>query len=300
MKKLFVLGCGRSGTTMLQQALNRHSRIAIPPETGFFIDFLGHTRMGQAQHIRRINADLGIDLPAPPKRITRRDEVLAFYEQLATRYLGRIGRTEVEYFGEKSPRHLLQIRRIVRYFPAAKYLLIYRDGRDVALSLTGVPWGPSDFYVNFAIWLRFYRWHQWATRQESIDLLCVKYEDLTQQPEKGLRRVADFLDVEYEPAMADAYGNPEGVTEREREWKARALEQINTSRIALWRTELSDERIRHLERWGGPALASLGYELSTDRRHRLPWHFFPRLYWKHTIWRLGCAWRLAAKNLLAK
>jgi len=33
MKQFFIVGCPRSGTTMLQQALNRHPEIAIPPET---------------------------------------------------------------------------------------------------------------------------------------------------------------------------------------------------------------------------------------------------------------------------
>ena len=42
---------------MLQQALNRHPGIVIPPETAFFTHFLGHTRRGQLQHLRRINAD---------------------------------------------------------------------------------------------------------------------------------------------------------------------------------------------------------------------------------------------------
>ena len=58
MKKLFIVGCPRSGTTLLQQALNRHSQIVIPPETKYFFSFLGHTRRCQHRHIDRLNADL--------------------------------------------------------------------------------------------------------------------------------------------------------------------------------------------------------------------------------------------------
>ena len=58
MKKLFLVGCPRSGTTLLQQALDRHGDIAIPPETRFFVDLVGHTRMGQLRQLQQINADL--------------------------------------------------------------------------------------------------------------------------------------------------------------------------------------------------------------------------------------------------
>lgn len=57
---------------MLQQVLNRHSQIAIPPETGFFSDFVGRSRRRQASQVRRINADLKIDLPAPTSRVAFR------------------------------------------------------------------------------------------------------------------------------------------------------------------------------------------------------------------------------------
>src|SRR5690606_29916539 len=35
---IFILGCGRSGTTLMRLMLNRHPRIAIPGETWYFPD----------------------------------------------------------------------------------------------------------------------------------------------------------------------------------------------------------------------------------------------------------------------
>ena len=298
MKKLFIVGCGRSGTTMLQQALNRHSRIIIPPETGFFLDFLPHTRAGQAQHLRTINADLGIDLPMPANRIKTDAEAVAAYDEMAAAYASKLERTDTAYFGDKSPRHLLVLPRIVRLFPSAKVLLIYRDGRDVALSLSKVPWGPSDLYVNFAIWLRFYRWQRWAQSRPRLDLCCIKYESFVHAPERTLRRVTDHLELDYEDAMVTRAGNVEGITERELGWKGRATEPITTKRVGQWRSELSRRQLRRLERWGRQPLTDLGYDLVTGGAHPLPLWFLPLLFAKHTAWRSRCLCRLARKNLL--
>lgn len=72
MKYVFIVGCPRSGTTLLQQALNRHSQIVIPPESKFFYYFYGQSYRRQSAHLERINSDLGIELvpPAQENRTT--------------------------------------------------------------------------------------------------------------------------------------------------------------------------------------------------------------------------------------
>ncbi len=282
---------------MLQQALNRHPQIIIPPETGYFVDVLPHSRTGQAQHLRAINADLKLDLPMPERRIRTDRDAIAGYVALETAYANKLGRTNAEYFGDKSPRHLLVLPRIVRLFPTAKFLLIYRDGRDVALSLSKVPWGPKDLYVNFAIWLRFYRWQRWAQSQPDLDLCCIKYEAFVNDPEQALRRIASHLDLDYEDAMVSRTGNVEGIAKRELGWKGRATETITPQRIGQWQTELDESQLRRLERWGRQPLAGLGYELTTGGKHPLPPWFFPLLYARHMAWRARCAGQLIRKNL---
>ncbi|MEO9188434.1 MAG: sulfotransferase, partial [Acetobacteraceae bacterium] len=38
----FIVGCGRSGTTLLRLVLSGHSRIEIPPETWFLLALVAH------------------------------------------------------------------------------------------------------------------------------------------------------------------------------------------------------------------------------------------------------------------
>lgn len=284
---------------MLQQALNRHSRVVIPPETGFFLDFLGHSLLGQQQHLRKINADLDIDIPAPRRRVRVGVSAFRFWETIASAYTASLGRPDVEYFGDKSPRHLLCIKRIIRSLPEAKILLVYRDGRDVAISMGKVPWAHTDLYVNFAVWLRYYRRHRRLVGGEA-DLLEVRYEDLASRPREELRRITEFLELDYEPSMAEGHGNLEGIACWESEWKGRALQRIDTSRIRVWENELGVDDLARLERWGGDALTALGYECSTQRDTRLPLRFFARLWWNQAAWRLRAAYRIAVKNVIGR
>src|SRR5436305_11598723 len=90
MKHFFILGCPRSGTTMVQQALNRHSQVAIPPETKYFFSFLGHPRRSQARHVARLNADLGTRLPTPARRVRSDADGREFYELMARQYVRRL------------------------------------------------------------------------------------------------------------------------------------------------------------------------------------------------------------------
>src|SRR5690606_13260697 len=44
-RPIFVIGCPRSGTTMLQLMLHSHPRIAVPPETRFVVPAYFSRRM---------------------------------------------------------------------------------------------------------------------------------------------------------------------------------------------------------------------------------------------------------------
>jgi len=271
---------------MLQQALNRHPAVVIPPETSFFSNVVGRSRRRQCSQISRINADLQIDLELPPDAIRESGSARELYEQLAELYLARVGQTDSQYFGEKTPRHQLHVQKIRALYPDAKIILIYRDGRAVALSLTKTPWACKDLYFNFAMWRRYVRVQRELERDERIDLQCVRYEDLVADPEAQLRRVTDFLGLSFEPAMVAGGGAEHGVPEWERDWKGRSLEAITPSRIDVWRRELSEDQIACLERWEGETLRSLGYELVTDGHRSLPWTFLPHLRWTQVLWRL--------------
>ena len=255
---------------MVQQALNRHSQIAIPPETKFFFSFFGHSRARQVQHLKRLNGDLGIHLPPPAARVHSVADGRAYYESMARQYVERLQKQGVSYFGEKTPEHTGYLPRIRQLFPNAKIILLYRDGRDVALSLTRVPWMSSNLYVNFVVWL----YYHWVAREARTsggpNVYCARYEDIVADPKTQLGEMLRFLGLPDESAVADGCGNREGIPEREYAWKGRALERISTARVGLFQRELRPAQLEALELLGRHALPSLGYPLLTNGRGRLP------------------------------
>jgi hypothetical protein len=296
MKKLFIIGCPRSGTTMLQQALNRHSKILIPPETKYFFSFLGQSPGKQVLHLRRLNADLRIDLALPAHGVRSLREARRFFGVMAQRYVQRRQRTGIFYFGDKTPEHTGRLSSILEVFPKAKVLFLYRDGRDVALSLTKVGWMHRDLYVNFVVWLYYY-WKLVEARRLAAPNLCVvRYEDLATKPKVELRRILDFLQLRYESRVADGCGNLDGIPEREYAWKSRALQKISPGRIGTWQRELTAQQVCTLERLGAGALRDLAYELCTAGNHPLPGAFFLRLSWNL----LGFVSRLPFRGVLSE
>lgn len=259
---------------MLQLALARHTQVAAPPETHFFT-LTSRSRRGQLLHWEGITRKLGIAVDPPARRIRPGGEAREQFWRIAEAYLEAVGKDSVTHFGEKSPDHLLRTSAIIETFPEAKFVLIYRDGRDVALSLSKVPWMPRDVRLNFAVWLQYYRIQRRLLREHPQRVICVRYEDLARQPEQELVPILEFLGLKYEPLVADGCGNGEAVCEHELSYKARALQSITSDRIEVWKREMPQTQIARLEGWGGWALCELHYECAASRRlmpaWELPW-----------------------------
>ncbi len=261
MRKFFIIGCPRSGTTLLQQILDRHPAVVVPPETAFFTTLLSGWPGRYRRQRRRIEADLEIALPEV-RRPRERAAQAELYEQMASAYLQRIERPAPVWFGDKTPDHLRHVAEISSVFPDARFILIYRDGRDVALSLSKVPWTPDDPVVNFGLWLDAMALQEKLERDPAVPILFVRYEDLVSSPEAEVARVTGHLELDYREQLLAPDSDPRGVPAWERDWKETAHQPIRGDRVGVWKRELTSAQIERMERWGGAALKRLGYPIS--------------------------------------
>ncbi|MGH2952033.1 MAG: sulfotransferase family protein, partial [Solirubrobacterales bacterium] len=136
----FVVGVGRSGTTLLRLMLDAHPRLAIPPETHFLPELIAQARqrVPADELVSEIVAarnwdDFGLDAGALRGRVAALDDaraapvLRAFYSL----YAERQGK---QRWGDKTPIYVKRMRLISAVLPEARFVHLIRDGRDVALS----------------------------------------------------------------------------------------------------------------------------------------------------------------------
>ncbi|HUO10380.1 MAG TPA: sulfotransferase [Phycisphaerae bacterium] len=263
----FVVGCERSGTTLLAVMIGRHSSIAMMPETHFFLRVvprrLSKESGAHAELLERFRrSPRAIDLEFD------RAEVLARFSQMPPTYAGLFETLMTMYAerwgkpmgGEKTPFHLLRVPLIVKWFPEARIVGIVRDGRDVVRSIMSAPWT-----AHRSLRRHCWKWAQSAelsrrlVREYPRNFMLIRYEDLVSEPEKTLRDVDAFLGVPFEAGQIEAGGPSPVVPERERGWKANAVGHPDKSRIGAWEKEVTTRERLIMNSLMGPELRVFGY-----------------------------------------
>jgi Sulfotransferase family len=282
----FVVGVGRSGTTLLRLMLDAHPRVAIPPETHFVPELIGRARLrvSAEELVEELVAarhwdDFGLDAGALRGRVAglgdaRAAAVLrAFY----TLYAESQGK---DRWGDKTPIYVKRMRLIVEVLPEARFIHLIRDGRDVALSRRRRGMGAGKPIADVAErWRRRITLARRQARRLRGRYLELRYEDLVTDPEPHLRAICELCELEFDPAMLAHHQRAEerlaelghdlgpegGRRERSREERlaahAMAARPASGERAGAWRSEMSDEDRTEFEAVAGDLLAELGYDV---------------------------------------
>jgi Sulfotransferase family len=249
---VFVVGGKRSGTTLLATLLDRHSQIAVPPETHFF----GHFRqrvardLGSEQH-RDLVDDFfanqrAQDMQLDPKRLLGRfrqypADPAHLLRASLEEYAARFGKPRP---GEKTPEHIEFVPTILQWFPRAKIVCIVRDGRAAVLSAARLGWRDADI-VNFSLmWRQRIRWMLAWERRYPSSFTRVSYEDLLRDPASTLGRVDRFIGIQFEASQLDTSVPTHAIPDWEAKWKAKSATELDLGRLHAWRHEATDE-----EKW---------------------------------------------------
>lgn len=270
---MFFVGSGRSGTTLIREIFNAHSDLAIPDETHFVPMLAKHRwlyeRPGEHFRTDRLLRDLAkyeqfrkmLSLDEASRALRDPDPVdyPDAIRRLYSAYAAKEGKTR---FGDKTPRYCLEMPALASLFPEARFVHVIRDGRDVALSVRGVSFGPDDIGGAALYW----RNRALATRRfgEVLDpdrYTEYRHEELLEDTEGVVQRLCSFLDLPFEPAMLTYH---ERIAPRP-EAHHPHVHKPPTKGLRNWRTELSTEDVRLIELLVGDALDELGYDLATDQ-----------------------------------
>ena len=272
----FIVGRGRSGTTLLRAMLDSHPLVAIPGESNFVVNFAASRRRYEREdrfQMERFLHDLlghfgfarmGVsadsvtdsfrssppsDLPTAIRRVF----------EISARDRGK------SRYGDKTPNYVMHMRLLTGLFPEARFVHIIRDGRDVALSYLEGGWGPKGVAGNALYWRRFVSHGREEGRRLGSERYCeVRYEDLLSDPEGQVRRVCGFIDLEFDPVMLRYFERPDilGLMPWGRQSHAR-LTLPPTKGLRDWRREMSAGDVALFETLAGDLLDDLGYERTT-------------------------------------
>lgn len=279
-RPIIVVGCPRSGTTMLQLMLHAHPRIAIPPETRFVLAVYGERRdfgdLSVADNRRALArrivdrretrfCDLGLDAEDIVERITAGPGTLG--SALGTIFQQYAARFDKPRWGDKRPAYLNNIDVLHRLFPEAQFVNIVRDGRDCVASLKEMKWHRKDIYATVAAWARAVDDARRAARRLGPDSWFeLRYEDLVADPHTHLVNLCAYLGEEYDPAMAEPSAVAGVAVPSFKTWHARTHAPVTTQRVRSWESRLTAEEIALCEAALGSRLVANGYELSGKPR----------------------------------
>lgn len=206
---VYIVGMLRSGTTLLEQLLDRHPRVTGRGELNLL------ARLAQSR---------------PPH--DRATAAATLWTHL------RLDGREDGYYIDKNPLNFRFLGLLAETLPEARIVHVLRDGRDSCLSCHFQLFQHPDagFTDDLGDLLKVYRDYRrlmghW--QQTLGERLCtVRYEALVRDADEAVRRVLAFLDLE-PAAAAEPSGGPERPVRTASAWQAR--QPVYRASIGRWR-----------------------------------------------------------------
>ncbi len=275
MMPIFMIGTQRSGSNLLRLMLNQLPEIAAPHPPHILQRIMplasSYGDLSDAENFSQLVDDVCRLVELNPVLwegvvLDRKDIARRCRERSVPAVHGAVYDVCAETKGAltwccKSLANINYTPEIESYFKSPKYIYLYRDGRDVAVSFSKAVVGEKHFYHIAKEWS--------ATQEVALALrkkiglerfISVSYEELTAYPEPTARLLCAFLGVNYRESMLDYYRTDEAkhAATSSDLWKnVTSPVMKNNSRKFLREADPRDIGI--FESVAGPVLDALGY-----------------------------------------
>ncbi len=195
-----VAGCPRSGTTWIQRLLASHSKIHTGPESHLFNHHIGPQLIawdnsGDAKRSRAVG--LSCYFSREEFRSILKSHLIQLLEPMVRNL------SPGEVFLEKTPDNALFLPEIFELLPRMRVIHVLRDARDVVSSLISreewlSKWAPSNARNAAEYWVRRVK----AVRDAMPGIPAgqfheIRYVDMSRAPVDELRKMADFLGLDW-------------------------------------------------------------------------------------------------------
>lgn len=276
---VFIVGCPRSGTTLLRRMVNAHQRVAVTPESHWiprlFAERKGLTPEGlvtsellsRLLELPRFTA-LGIGREELLKRLGNGEPV--HYSSFVTGIFDLYGKAQGKpLVGDKTPDYVRWLDTLHTLWPHARIVHLIRDGRDVWLSIanwtkahqknpgTFTTW-KDDPVSTTALW-----WELNVRLGRQFGKLIgprlyheVRYEALVTHPREECEVLCAFLGLAYDNGMLRFH---EGKTRMEPGLSTKSAWLPVTPGLRDWRSQMPSGDVERFEAAVGELLDELAY-----------------------------------------
>jgi GT2 family glycosyltransferase len=258
---IFLFGLPRSGTTLLSVMLNNHPAVRCPPEPWIMLAL---------ESLGRTSARSPADAPALYRAVRdfcdSQTAIEAARKYAGAMYNAHLAGSGKSIFVDKTPRYHLILPYLKSVFPLAKYLVLWRDPLDVALSMRKT-WGHDipnllakgrdhPGCIDLVLGLRVLR-----DLSRSDDVYSVHYESLVREPAKTWAALTSAIGLApSEPAAEFDLSGTEFSASQFGDRNILGTSIPHQHSIGRWRDAFTREEIQTLVDALGPGLLSdVGY-----------------------------------------
>jgi hypothetical protein len=279
---VFIVGCPRSGTTLLQRLLDAHRQLAVIDETRWIDHWTTEAKGVSADgFVTGELIDRLLEFPRFAQLGLGREELESLvdggpvtYSSFVSALFDLYGRSQgKELVGDKTPRYVRRIPTLHRFFPQARFVHLIRDGRGTSLSVLNwrkaaklaatFPTWAEEPIISAALW---WEWQVRLGREAGASLgptlYCeIRYEALVADAAAELDPLCAFLGLPFDEAMLRFH---EGRQRSVAGLSAKSAWLPPTAGLRDWRTQMSAEEIGQFAAASGELLSELGYASGAD------------------------------------
>jgi len=281
-RPVFVLGCPRSGTTVLYHMILSSGDFAGYPFESDTFRILGPKFPGLSslRNRKRLlefwlhssnGTESGLYRSDIESRVYGECRNIGDFLRIVMEEMCR--KQGVRRWAEKTPDHVLSMTEIKRLIPDALIVHIIRDGRDSALSLANFGriqpyiWQRGSKLLSFGVyWKWLVRKGRASGRKIGRDYYELHYEDLIEKPRETLASLGDFIghDLDYDRIDQIRVGS----LSRPNSSFEKSGSEKGFNPVDRWKRQFPPEELAAFEALVGDCLEETGYFLATSPEQR--------------------------------
>ncbi len=281
----FIVGRPRSGTTLIRTLFDAHPNVCITPECQFIINLYpkyGKLKNWNKKELLSFYKDLKLQLLFDTWNLDNDKLKNVLMDCKGTNTYSNICKTimqqyrsvypknEILLFGDKNPGYAIYTEKLLRIFPEAKFIHIIRDYRDNFVSLKNVDFEIPIPSLIVEKWKLFYKKFHKAKLKHPDSHHELIYEEFVKEPEKHMKELCDLTGIDFIPEIFDFYKKKDSLSDDKlsnlvKKYHSSLMEKVNTSRIGLWKKEMSKKQIQLADYTAGKYANILGYKRESEK-----------------------------------